>query len=118
MNNDNNSSSSKAGGIGFLGLLALIFITLKLTGVIAWSWLWVLAPLWIPTALIVVILVVALIVLLVKEPTKRSEADTRNTRDLDREAAELGIERGRKETDAALAYRIKRMKDLTGRGRP
>lgn len=118
MNNDNNSSSSKAGGIGFLGLLALIFITLKLTGVIAWSWLWVLAPLWIPTALIVVILVVALIVLLVKELTKRSEADTRNTRDLDREAAELGIERGRKETDAALAYRIKRMKDLTGRGRP
>lgn len=117
MNNDNNSSS-KAGGIGFLGLLALIFITLKLTGVISWSWLWVLAPLWIPTALVIVILVVALIVLLVKEVAKRSEADTRNTRDLDREAAELGIERGRKETDAALAYRIKRMKDLTGRGRP
>lgn len=117
MNNDSNNSS-KAGGIGFLGLLALIFITLKLTGVIAWSWLWVLAPLWIPTALVIVILVVALIVLLVKEVARRSEADTRNTRDLDREAAELGIERGRKETDAALAYRIKRMKDLTGRGRP
>ena len=117
MNNDSNNSS-KAGGIGFLGLLALIFITLKLTGVIAWSWLWVLAPLWIPTALVIVILVVALIVLLVKEVAKRSEADTRNTRDLDREAAELGMERGRKETDAALAYRIKRMKDLTGRGRP
>lgn len=117
MNNDSNNSS-KAGGIGFLGLLALIFITLKLTGVIAWSWLWVLAPLWIPTALVIVILVVALIVLLVKEVAKRSEADTRNTRDIDREAAELGIERGRKETDAALAYRIKRMKDLTGRGRP
>lgn len=117
MNNDSNNSS-KAGGIGFLGLLALIFITLKLTGVISWSWLWVLAPLWIPTALVIVILVVALIVLLVKEVAKRSEADTRNTRDLDREAAELGIERGRKETDAALAYRIKRMKDLTGRGRP
>ena len=32
--------------IGFLGLLALIFITLKLTGYIAWSWVWVLAPLW------------------------------------------------------------------------
>lgn len=117
MNNDSNNSS-KAGGIGFLGLLALIFITLKLTGGIAWSWLWVLAPLWIPTALVIVILVVALIVLLVKEVAKRSEADTRNTRDIDREAAELGIERGRKETDAALAYRIKRMKDLTGRGRP
>lgn len=117
MNNDKNSNNSKAGGIGFLGLLTLIFITLKLTHFIEWSWLWVLAPIWIPTALVVVILVIALIVLLVKEVAKRSEADTRNTRDLDREAAELGIERGRKETDAALAYRIKRMKELTGRGR-
>jgi hypothetical protein len=35
------------GGIGFIGLLTLIFIVLKLTGVIAWSWVWVLAPLWI-----------------------------------------------------------------------
>lgn len=33
--------------IGFPGLLALIFIVLKLTGTIAWSWLWVLSPLWI-----------------------------------------------------------------------
>ena len=32
--------------IGFTGLLALIFITLKLTGHIDWAWLWVLAPLW------------------------------------------------------------------------
>jgi hypothetical protein len=32
--------------IGFLGMLALIFITLKLTGYIMWSWVWVLAPLW------------------------------------------------------------------------
>lgn len=33
-------------------LLGLIFITLKLTGHIAWSWLWVLAPFWVPIALI------------------------------------------------------------------
>lgn len=32
--------------IGFFGLLTIIFIVLKLTGVIAWSWLWVLSPLW------------------------------------------------------------------------
>ena len=32
--------------IGFLGMLTLIFITLKLTNYIAWSWVWVLAPLW------------------------------------------------------------------------
>lgn len=36
------------GGIGFCGLLGLIFITLKLTNFIAWSWWWVLSPLWIP----------------------------------------------------------------------
>lgn len=38
-------------GMGFSGLLAIVFITLKLLGVIAWPWLWVLAPLWIPLAL-------------------------------------------------------------------
>lgn len=32
--------------IGFLGMLTLIFITLKLTDYITWSWVWVLAPLW------------------------------------------------------------------------
>lgn len=35
-------------GLGFCEWLALLFITLKLCEVIAWSWLWVLAPLWIP----------------------------------------------------------------------
>lgn len=41
--------------VTFWGLLALLFIGLKLGGVIAWSWWWVLAPLWIP-ALIALIL--------------------------------------------------------------
>lgn len=50
----NNSSSS--GGIGFAGLLAIVFITLKLAGVIAWSWWWVLAPLWIGLALYIAII--------------------------------------------------------------
>jgi hypothetical protein len=40
----NNSSSS--GGIGFLGLLTILFIGLKLTHYIDWSWWWVLAPIW------------------------------------------------------------------------
>lgn len=35
-------------GSSFLGLLALVFITLKLTGYIDWSWWWVTAPLWGP----------------------------------------------------------------------
>lgn len=32
--------------IGFCGLLTLVFIVLKLTGVVGWSWIWVLAPVW------------------------------------------------------------------------
>lgn len=38
------------GGIGFFGLLTILFIGLKLIGYIAWSWWWVLSPLWIPAA--------------------------------------------------------------------
>ncbi len=45
--------------IGFGGLLALIFITLKLTNFIDWPWLWVLSPVWIPLVLIVILLIVA-----------------------------------------------------------
>lgn len=45
-------------GIGFGGLLALIFITLKLCNVIAWSWTWILSPLWIPLVFVGVVIVV------------------------------------------------------------
>lgn len=40
------TSSSSSGGIGFVGLLAVLFIALKLTGYINWSWVWVLSPIW------------------------------------------------------------------------
>jgi hypothetical protein len=52
----NTVSSSSSSGIGFAGLLAIVFITLKLLGVIQWSWLWVLSPLWISFALFLLIL--------------------------------------------------------------
>ena len=42
-----NSNLSKSGGIGFMGLLTILFIALKLLGVIDWAWIWVLSPLWI-----------------------------------------------------------------------
>lgn len=45
--------------IGFCGLLTLIFVTLKLTGYIAWSWVWVLSPMWIGFLFVVVILILA-----------------------------------------------------------
>ena len=50
-------------GIGFAGLLTIVFIVLKLTNVISWSWLWVLSPLWIDFALVIIVAVVAAIVL-------------------------------------------------------
>jgi hypothetical protein len=48
----NSSSSASSGGIGVSGLLGVAFVVLKLTGHIAWPWLWVLAPFWIPLALV------------------------------------------------------------------
>ena len=42
----------------FLSILCLIFITLKLTGYIAWSWWWVLAPIWVPISIILVVFVI------------------------------------------------------------
>ena len=47
-----------AGGIGFLGMLTILFIGLKLGGVIDWSWWWVLSPMWLP---IVIVLILAAI---------------------------------------------------------
>lgn len=44
--------SSSSGGIGFCGLLTVLFIGLKLTHYIDWSWWWVLSPLWAPIAVV------------------------------------------------------------------
>jgi hypothetical protein len=41
------------GGINFVGLLTIVFITLKLTHFIDWNWWWVLSPMWIPMAVII-----------------------------------------------------------------
>lgn len=56
-----NKTVSKS-GIGFCGLLTIAFIVLKLCGVIAWSWVWVLAPLWISWGLTLMIVIVVAII--------------------------------------------------------
>lgn len=56
---DNSSASS--GGIGFVGMLTIVFIVLKLVKIINWSWVWVLAPLWISGILGLLALILALI---------------------------------------------------------
>ena len=61
MSKNNSKSSASAGGVGFIGLLQVAFIVLKLCNVITWSWAWVLAPTWVG-ALIILALVVILVV--------------------------------------------------------
>lgn len=51
-----------SGGIGFLGALFLVFLVLKLTNVINWSWWWVTAPLWMPLALLAFIVFLAFVI--------------------------------------------------------
>ena len=51
-----NVSSSSSSGISFVGLLTIVFIVLKLTHYINWSWIWVLSPLWISGVLVFLIL--------------------------------------------------------------
>lgn len=61
MREDNKKQTATA-SLSFLDLLAITFIVLKLLGKITWSWWWVLAPVWMPLAIVIVIVVVALII--------------------------------------------------------
>ena len=67
---DNNNTSN---GIGFAGLLTLIFITLKLIGVINWSWLWVLSPLWISFIIGIIIIIVVVVIVAFVESNRRKK---------------------------------------------
>lgn len=63
----NNSSGVKSGGIGFTGLLAIVFIVLKLIGVVNWSWWWVLSPIWISTALALVFIAIGIVLQIIAD---------------------------------------------------
>ena len=64
MKNNNKNYST---GIGFAGLLTIVFIALKLIGIINWSWLWVLSPIWIEVVVAVLIFVIAIVCIVIKE---------------------------------------------------
>ena len=64
MNIENNT---KKGGLGFCGILTLIFIILKLIDKIDWSWWWVLSPLWLPTGIIIGIFLIIVIICIIGE---------------------------------------------------
>jgi hypothetical protein len=56
------TQNTTSGGIGFTGILTIVFIVLKLTKVIAWSWLWVLSPIWISFVLLFILGVICAII--------------------------------------------------------
>lgn len=64
MLNDKSSKASSSSGIGFCGLLTIAFIVLKLLHVIEWSWVWVLAPMWIGLLIGMIILAVVVVIAL------------------------------------------------------
>lgn len=57
-----NKVETTSSGIGFSGLLTVLFIGLKLTDYISWSWWWVLSPMWIPLVVVLSILGTGLLV--------------------------------------------------------
>lgn len=61
------NSNTSNGGIGFVGLLTIVFITLKLLNKIDWSWVWVLSPLWISTGIVILIIVVIFLIAIFKK---------------------------------------------------
>ncbi len=58
-------TTTSSGGIGFTGLLTILFIGLKLGNVIGWSWWWVLSPIWISAGLVIAVLAILFLTLLV-----------------------------------------------------
>lgn len=55
------SNKAGCGSVGIAGTLTIVFIVLKLCGLIAWSWTWVLSPLWISAILWVIVVVIVLL---------------------------------------------------------
>ena len=63
--------------IGFLGLLTLVFIVLKLTNYIDWSWVWVLSPLWLGWLVVTAILFILALVGISKTTIKSKNKNLR-----------------------------------------
>ena len=53
-------NKAKQGWLGIVSVLTIVFIVLKLLGVIQWSWIWVLSPIWISAVIVVAVFSVIL----------------------------------------------------------
>ena len=56
------SQQVTSGGFGLSTVLFIVFLVLKLTNTIDWSWWWVTSPLWIPAGFLIVILLIILLI--------------------------------------------------------
>lgn len=70
MKDNNNNGTAVTGGVGFVGLLQLVFIVLKLCKVITWSWWAVLLPTIISTGLVVVVILAFILIALLTPSNK------------------------------------------------
>jgi len=68
-------SSRSSEGMGFVGVLTIVFVTLKLLGYISWSWWWVLSPLWIAAILFVVVLLLVVLVIALESALTKHATD-------------------------------------------
>ena len=64
-------SNESSSGIGFCGLLTVLFIGLKLTENISWSWWWVLSPILIPVAGFLIVVIIILVGIGISKIIKR-----------------------------------------------
>lgn len=67
------ANKAVSSGVNLTGLLGVVFVVLKLTGTISWSWWWVTLPFWGGTVLAVAIIVIMLIILGVADLIRKSE---------------------------------------------
>jgi hypothetical protein len=67
MSKETSAKASVSGGISFGSVLFLVFLTLKLTHFINWSWWWVTAPMWIPVGIALAVIFFCLAMALIAE---------------------------------------------------
>lgn len=67
-----------AGGIGFVGLLTIAFVVLKLCKVIDWSWWWVWSPIWISAGIVTLTLLISAIVIITVDKTRKHKKKGNN----------------------------------------
>lgn len=68
-------SKSKSISSGLCDVLLVVFIVLKLLGVVTWSWVWVLAPLWIPHCIVIVMTIIPAILISLEALQRKKRRD-------------------------------------------